>query len=737
MDLAPAAAITSMAKEKVQASVTVITKEQIAMTPARDIYDLLEVYVPGANWMVHNEDPHVGIRGINSDRSTKLLILINGRKVNEDTVSGAIAELEMWDLNDIERVEIVRGPGSVTYGPGAIEGVINVVTKNAETDPGVRAGYQYVDKYNSNMMYFSDGIKTKKIGFYLYGSLTSTKGDTAKTFSVTGPTTYGYIGQGSYKGLEPNDYFSDSQGKPQGKFYTELDFLNECKAWGRFINWGSARYSDGSATAPSEWKTVITSTGDLTQVRENTDALGIAAIEDNHKFSDSLSLDSSFSWSDENHEKRSLYLTANAAANFDADNPLNMVNDFSEREYLLKTIAKYDLLDKYKFAVGGEFSDKQIAPAWGKSLDDFRPEAKLYGSVAGAIAHGQKTTDVVGKDYWVTDAWSDTRVSYLGEADLEFHKLCTIILSGRSDHSNYAGWAFSPRIAYVADFGNSGILKYVWQKSIRFNTEGYLRINHLNGTKPITEETKDNEIIYEVSPSDKVTVTNSLFYTSLDAVAWNSTIANTASVGTLKLFGEEIEVKYKGEKSVLGASYSLTKQQSFKLADGQFISGISYSDVNNVSTNTTMLFAGNGNDLNNWPNDALKIYDDYNLTPKITIHGDIKVFWDYKGALDGLAMDQGAIKTVATQAQEAPIFAMIRGKNAYKTSMTGNLSTRFNLTEKWSTTIFAMNLVGIHGNKRYGYDSGYKSSDGTYTFPSKIYWVEEPTVWGIKAEYKF
>ena len=163
------AMLTKSNKEAyIPASITTITEEQIEMTPARNIYDLMEIYVPGVIWENHHESPHIGIRGIISDRNNKIIILVNGRRLNENAHSGAENELEQWDMNDIKKIEIIRGPGSVTYGPGAIEGVISITTKNALDAPGTRAGVQYVEKYDSKGAYFSEGVVKKDYNYYAY-----------------------------------------------------------------------------------------------------------------------------------------------------------------------------------------------------------------------------------------------------------------------------------------------------------------------------------------------------------------------------------------------------------------------------------------------------------------------------------------------------------------------------------------------------------------------------------------
>src|SRR5439155_3059341 len=110
---------------------------------------LLEVYVPGALWMAHNEGPHPGFRGIIVDRNYKFLLLVDGRLMNQKAHDGAVTELENWDLSDIAQIDVLRGPGSVTYGPGAIAGVISITTKSARKFAGQEARFTLVAPYDS------------------------------------------------------------------------------------------------------------------------------------------------------------------------------------------------------------------------------------------------------------------------------------------------------------------------------------------------------------------------------------------------------------------------------------------------------------------------------------------------------------------------------------------------------------------------------------------------------------
>jgi len=132
------AALTKLASAEAPASITVITAEDIKYTPARNINDLIEVYVPGAIWMNFEDGPQFGVLGIIANRNFKYLLRVNGRTLNNKGHYGVKSELEQWDMGDIQRIEIIRGPGPVTYGPGAVAGVINIITHDASSVEGLR-----------------------------------------------------------------------------------------------------------------------------------------------------------------------------------------------------------------------------------------------------------------------------------------------------------------------------------------------------------------------------------------------------------------------------------------------------------------------------------------------------------------------------------------------------------------------------------------------------------------------
>ncbi|MBD3296932.1 MAG: TonB-dependent receptor plug domain-containing protein [Candidatus Omnitrophica bacterium] len=110
-------------------NVTLITREEIERLQPRDVQDILDK-VPGVtvNRLFDNpKDNQVDIRGFGETGPMNTLVLIDGRRINQVDLSGA--DLSQIDVDCVERVEIIRGAGTVLYGDNATGGVINIVTR--------------------------------------------------------------------------------------------------------------------------------------------------------------------------------------------------------------------------------------------------------------------------------------------------------------------------------------------------------------------------------------------------------------------------------------------------------------------------------------------------------------------------------------------------------------------------------------------------------------------------------
>lgn len=118
------------------AAVFVITHDDIRRSGATSIPELLRL-VPGVEVARSQSGAWaVGIRGFNSGFSKDLLVLIDGRSVYTPLFEGVYWDVQDLVLDDIERIEVIRGPGGTIWGPNAVNGVINIITKKAADTQG-------------------------------------------------------------------------------------------------------------------------------------------------------------------------------------------------------------------------------------------------------------------------------------------------------------------------------------------------------------------------------------------------------------------------------------------------------------------------------------------------------------------------------------------------------------------------------------------------------------------------
>ncbi len=127
---------------KIAGNVTVITREEIEASNAQTIPDVL-ANVEGVDVFSYStvKTSNVDIRGFGDTAGRNVLILVNDRKINPPDISGA--DLLQIPLDAVERIEIIRGAGSVLYGDNAVGGVVNIITKQGQGKLSGKLGYLY------------------------------------------------------------------------------------------------------------------------------------------------------------------------------------------------------------------------------------------------------------------------------------------------------------------------------------------------------------------------------------------------------------------------------------------------------------------------------------------------------------------------------------------------------------------------------------------------------------------
>ncbi len=169
--------VTSVSKKKQSLSkagsaIYVISQDDIRHSGATNIPDLLRM-VPGVDVARINANAWaISIRGFNSRYSDKVLVLVDGRTVYTPLFSGVYWDQQTVPLENIDRIEVIRGPGGTVWGANAMNGVINIITKSADDTHGglISATTGSQDRGQGLAQY--GGTAGEKGSYRVYGSYT-------------------------------------------------------------------------------------------------------------------------------------------------------------------------------------------------------------------------------------------------------------------------------------------------------------------------------------------------------------------------------------------------------------------------------------------------------------------------------------------------------------------------------------------------------------------------------------
>lgn len=172
-------------KDKQPVSITTITREQLQLSGARLLSEAIMMYVPGFFFVEDQDDQIAAFRGMAADNNSKVLLLVNGQNMNTEFFWGpADAILNSTNFSYIERVEVIRGPGSVTLGQGALLGVINIVTRSPEQLKGTqvaKSDVQFTVGPDNTFHGSADVLlKSKQLTSYFYISTNRYNGDSLR-----------------------------------------------------------------------------------------------------------------------------------------------------------------------------------------------------------------------------------------------------------------------------------------------------------------------------------------------------------------------------------------------------------------------------------------------------------------------------------------------------------------------------------------------------------------------------
>jgi outer membrane receptor protein involved in Fe transport len=760
-------------------AITTITKEEIQLTTARNLATLLEIYVPGMMLMTHQEGDKIGIRGLIAAENYKLLLLLNGRNITNMVYEGAFLELDLWDMNDIEKIEIIRGPGSVTYGTGAIAGVINIITKkNNGDEPMLSVGSVYDPEYRSYGSNIQYSEKIGDLGIYSYLSYRKSLGQQSPDYysmttyskeQVADPeyTENRYLGKRFDDTAPPQAYLGDALDKPQLKAHIDLNYGKNFRIWSRYTQSGQTHYF----TTQAEKKDNLGNVTETVNGRQLTLRSFAVSPEYTYELNDDFKIKTNIIYDNQEYIRYQY-----ARPDFEIDNSNNIRNyAFSQERIEGSLLFDYQYADKFKLVTGYTFNRTAVVSPWGKSADYLwvqegthiisNKETSVYLNDTNSQFKSTNNIEEVGEGIFVNTH------SYLLETSYKFADKYQLLFSSRLDFPDISVYLWSPRLSFISEINKKNTLKITAQSSMRMMP---IRAQYLFNKYQSRDTTKNDnehenlnslEIGYNYLPNKNTMFEFHAFYNDIDAVGYTG--EDLQFLGDIQLFGFDLEGTFAFEKTSLKINHSylmlIDMKMNEALKTGGSRNNISFSDYyyntrskiqDGVLVTVPLLLESFGNGLNNWSKNTTRFIITHKiLDEKLIFHANARVFWDYAGAYDEMAMYENAyenfnLSNLSQEQREAfdqeifdnqkAIFERERDLLEKQDPYSLDIRLNVSLSYKWDiadgyelfTTAYADNFIG--SRKRYFVSTGSKNP-----VPERLKWVEEPRTFGLKLQINF
>ncbi len=718
-------------------SITIINQQQIERTPARNIRDLLEIYVPGLMFFDDaTSGGNIRMRGL-GERNYTTLLLINGRPINQKSYRGSLSALNNWDMNDIERIEVARGPGSVTHGPGAISGVINIITKKAGSYDGITVGLTYNADYQSKGAYIDVGHAGEDVQWRTHMSIVRTEGYENLNIYQFSPN-----GEHGYKGND--EVFSGSDGNTVANFYSDADDEPQIKISfdiALFENWHLlTRYSSSGNVGTVTKKDYLNGEQATHEFREE---LLLFNLDNNYQINNQWQLKSLLSFDSVN------YYTTNAKeTDIDHNGILNRTKNYSENEWFARTLLTYSWNDDDAFTTGIEFSHDYLTKPWRDSANTFRAGSSRRNFISEDSLYRGDGSNGTLKDSNVvkyTDGWSANTYSFMAELKYHLRPEIQTLLSARIDKNDFTDSMFSPRIAVVANIDEHNTIKASWQQSLRMNTMTDLYIEELEGNQNDPEEIKALELSYHHIFNAQMH-TNLTFYTyDAEIIAWSGD--KSELVGKQRSSGIEWELVYQVSNVTFGMNHAYLKLNDWdfiaKEDNGSKSQKISLSDFflnrSFLSLNST------GNSLTFWSDNTTKLWSDIRLGDDFILHIDARIMWELAygndlysmydnayAAVDASSLSSGDLESYVNGLQTLSEYQkVIDDKEAFGHSI------RLNASIIWNVPYLNNTKLSLYGQNLVNFDDNKRQKSINYGFVPVSSWLEEPRVFWLTVEVGF
>ncbi len=628
-----AATLTEIESNKVPASVTHITRKMIEESGSRNLDELLEIYVPNLMTLDHHgSGQHVGIRGIISDLDNKMLLLVNGRVMNEKAVFGAVTERYLSLLGDIDYIDVIRGPGAAIFGPGAISGVIDIHTLDSKSFEGaevtLRAGA--FEEFASLEVKYATQLN-EDMGLFVYYGLDDYKGANPEYAPLYSSSVISGIPAGT-----PLKNISNHHGTPYGALNHKLHVSLETE---NFKSW--VRYTEGGTSYNAD-------------VGEHYD------LEDSSSVSRYLYY-KQFTFKNEYKKEIAKDLKIRVSAAFDSTYTFESKVDKEvkwstpEEEINLKAYFNYTPSDNHSLAVGSEYAREY----YGQDSLGLADHETVYGGKAD-------------------ESFESDTLSFVGEYQWNLNDTWTFFAGGRMDKNTYSDWLYSPKVALVLTPDDKNSMKLIYNNSVRKTDNRESRVLVENGTidSAETENIESVEFRHDYIASSQLNIAYALFYYEYDLISWNLSTWRESEIGTQKTAGAELELDYTIDNHNIAFSHSYTKLVSLDLS----------IDINNNAVSAEPY--GYGSDLANWSPHITKARWLWDITNKLNMNTTLRILWGFPGASDYAQYN-------ANELQETRLTRTDGSQDAFKETAYLNIGYRYNFTDNFKARLDFYNVLGL------------------------------------------
>jgi iron complex outermembrane receptor protein len=469
------------------ASVTsIVTAEQIKSMGATELHEVLET-VPGVHASLQSStyDYSYSMRGIRNATNSELLIMINGTRVNTAFRGTLMSQTEL-PLEAIERVEVIRGPGSALYGADAFVGVINIITKKAKdingSKMGVRAG-------NGNTESTWGQHSATWAGWDIAASLQyqHTTGDPNRIINTDAQTIKDQA-FGTHASLAPDVY--------AGRYETLNAHLNLQRKYWDMNFWSFTSMNSGLRVG-------VNSALDNSGVSNGQQYLGDVRFSSEDWLKD-LELTAHLSYLHTNFAAQFQNYPNNTqlpiSANGNISNSLNPalprtlfpngVNDSLGR---MENIPALELGSIYKgwsnhiVRLSSGFRYEQVSPSEAKNFG-----AGVVNGASPPAVIGGVLTDVTGTPYAYLANFHRTIFSGVAQDEWQLAKDWQLTTGLRFDHYSDFGNTVNPRVALVWDVNKQVTTKLLYGRAFRapsFSEQGNQNNPVLIGNRNLQPET--------------------------------------------------------------------------------------------------------------------------------------------------------------------------------------------------------------------------------------------------------